>query len=151
MGNLSPMTIKVLGIDPGLTTGLALIEIKEKRPKLIEALISKDTSCFEWKWMLEDADVIVCEDFKVRPNKARKGAFDYSSMDTSQIIGSIKTLAKLLDKEIVLQPAAIKPVGFGFAHLEYTPGKKGIHIQDAAAHAMYYAVRHNLCLPSKLL
>lgn len=141
----------ILGIDPGGTTGIALLSIKDKKATLVEALESKDLSFIENNWLLIKADHIICEDFKVRPDMARKGSFDYNNMQTPQIIGSIKTLARLLEKEVVLQQPAIKPIGYGFAHLVYKAGKKGLHIQDAAAHAMYYAVKHNLCQPSKLL
>ena len=141
----------ILGIDPGRTTGLALISIHEKRATLVEALESKDMSFVENNWLLQKADYIVVEDFKVRPAKARQGAFDWQDMETPQVIGSIKTLAKLLGKTVILQQPAIKPIGYGFAHLKYVPGKKGLHIQDAAAHAMFYSVKNNLCLPSKLL
>lgn len=141
----------ILGIDPGRTTGLALLSINEKKATLVEALESKDLTAIDYNWLLKKADHIVCEDFKVRPLKARKGNFDWSNMETPKIIGSIQTLSKLLEKTVILQQPSLKPMGYGFAHLHYTAGKKGLHIQDAAAHAMYFAVKNNLCLPSKLL
>lgn len=145
------MTI-ILGIDPGKSTGLAMITIDDmKKPRLTEARVSYDVSAIEYNDWLKLADYIVVEDFKVRPGKARQGSFDWSSMETPKIIGSIQTLAKLLGKTVTLQQPTIKPMGYGFAHLNYVKGKQGTHIQDAAAHAMYFAVRKKLCLPSKLL
>lgn len=145
------MAILVLGIDPGESTGLALISITEKRPTLVEALVSKDTSAIEYNWLLKKADHIVVEDFKLRPREATQGDFNWSQMTTPKIIGSIQTLAKLLGKEVVLQQPSIKPMGYGYAMMKYTKGKKGTHYQDAAAHAMYYSVKNGLALPSTLL
>lgn len=144
------MALLILGIDPGRTTGLALLSINEKRATLVEAQESKDMTAIEYNWLLVKADYIICEDFKVRPMKARKGNFDWSDMETPRVLGSIRTLSKLLGKDVVLQQPTIKPMGYGFAHLHYIAGKKGLHIEDAAAHAMYFAVKNNLCLPSKL-
>lgn len=143
--------MKILGVDPGKSTGLAIIEITNKKPRLTEARVSKDTTCFEWKDWLSEVDHIVVEDFKVRPGKARRGAFDYQQMETPKVISAIETLARLLDKTVILQQPSVKPIGYGFAQLKYVPGKQGVHIQDAAAHAMYFAVKRQLCLPSKLL
>lgn len=144
--------MNILGIDPGKTTGLAVIIIDEnKKARLDLAKVSSDVTAIEYNNLLQNADIIVVEDFKVRPNKAKGGSFDWSPMETPKIIGSIETLAALLGKKVVLQQPTVKPMGYGFAHLEYVKGKPGTHIQDAAAHAMYYAVRHKLCLPSKLL
>lgn len=145
--------INILGIDPGKTTGLAVLLINEetKKATLDKAWTSSDVTAIDYNDDLKLADFIVVEDFKVRPNKAKGGSFDWSPMETPKIIGSIQTLAALLGKKVVLQQPTIKPMGYGFAHILYQKGKPGTHIQDAAAHAMYYAVRHKLALPSKLL
>jgi len=145
--------MKILGIDPGKTTGLAMIEInpETKKPRLIEARACMDVSGIEYNDWLKEADHIVVEDFKVRPQKAERGSFNWSQMETPKIIGSIQTLAKLLGKTIVLQQPSVKPMGYGYAHMVYVKGKQGTHIQDAAAHAMFFAVKKKLCLPSKLL
>lgn len=144
--------MNILGIDPGRTTGLAVLLIDEnKKARLNKAWTSLDVTAVEYYDYIKAADIIIVEDFKVRPNKAKKGSFDWSPMETPKIIGSIQTLAALIEKEVVLQQPTVKPMGYGFAHLKYIKGKPGTHIQDAAAHAMYYAVKHKLALPSKLL
>lgn len=140
-----------LGIDPGGTTGLALISVNNKIPTLVEVLESKDVKGIEFNWLIKKADLLIVENFKVRPAKARKGNFDWSDMETPRVIGSIQTLAQLSDKTVVLQEPSIKPMGYGYAHMKYVPGKKGLHIQDAAAHAMYYLVKNALALPAVLL
>jgi hypothetical protein len=145
--------VNILGIDPGKTTGLAviIIDLETKKARIDHAGVSTDITAIEYRDLIENADVIVVEDFKVRPNKAKGGSFDWSPMETPKVIGSIQTLAALIEKKVVLQQPTVKPMGYGFANMKYVKGKPGTHIQDAAAHAMYYAVRHKLCLPSKLL
>jgi hypothetical protein len=145
--------VNILGIDPGKTTGLAviIIDLETKKARIDHAGVSMDITAIEYRDLIENADVIVVEDFKVRPNKAKGGSFDWSPMETPKVIGSIQTLAALIEKKVVLQQPTVKPMGYGFANMKYVKGKPGTHIQDAAAHAMYYAVRHKLCLPSKLL
>jgi len=143
--------VNILGIDPGRTTGLAVLIIENKKATLDAAWTSDDLTAIEYNDFLKAADIIVVEDFKVRPGKAKAGSFDWSQMETPKIIGSIQTLAALIGKSVVLQQPTIKPMGYGFAHMIYVKGKPGTHIQDAAAHAMYYAVKHSLCSPSKLL
>jgi len=144
--------IKILGIDPGRNTGLAFIFIDDnKKPRLDRARVSKDLTAVEYNDWINEADYIVVEDFLVRPAKAKVGSFDWSPMETPKVIGSITTLANLAGKTIHLQQPTIKPVGYGFAQVKYQKGKKGLHIQDAAAHAMYFAVKQNLALPGKLL
>lgn len=145
--------MNILGIDPGKTTGLAVIIVNEetKKARIDLAETSSDLTAIEYNHLLQAADYIVVEDFKVRPNKAKKGSFDWSQMETPKIIGSIQTLAALIGKKVTLQQPTIKPMGYGFAHMIYVKGKPGTHIQDAAAHAMYFAVKRGYALPSKLL
>lgn len=141
----------ILGIDPGKTTGLALIEFDPETRKLVPLGIqeSKDMEGIEWKDWVERADVVVVENFLVRPKKARQGAFDWDPMYAPRVVGSVKTLAKLYGKQLVSQEPAIKPVGYGFANQTYLPGKKGQHCQDAIAHAVFYAVKRLNALPVK--
>lgn len=145
--------IKILGIDPGISTGLAMIHVDDKKMRLENAKVSEDQTAMDYYDWIKEADIVVVEDFLVRPKKAQQGAFDNSRMITVKIIGAISTLARINGKEIVLQPSSIKPIGYGFAKMKYFPGKRAehIHTTDAAAHVAYYAVRQNLALPGKLL
>jgi hypothetical protein len=63
-------------------------------------------------------------------------------MITPQVIGSLTTLCKALERKApVKQQPSIKPVGYAFAGMKYLAGKQGTHWQDALAHAVYYAVK----------
>ena len=137
----------ILGIDPGKTTGLALISVEGKKISLFGTRESRDQTCLDYFDWIKESNVVVCENFLNRPAKTKSGAFDWSNNLTSQIIGSIKTLAALEEKVFHLQEPAIKPVGYGFANLKYVAGKSGTHQKDALAHAVFYAVTKLHALP----
>lgn len=143
------MVIKLLGIDPGKTTGYARLDIDEdKQLKLGLFGITKDMTLVDIKKHVEEADIIIYEGWWTRPDKARGGAFDYKSMHAPEVIGSLLTLCKLLQKErIVKQQPSQRVPGYGFVGLVYKAGARGTHWQDALAHAGYYAVTKLQALP----
>ena len=142
--------VVLLGIDPGKTTGWAIAELNldTKVIKPTDFGDSTDPTGLELFDKMKEADYIIVESFLVDPRFARSGAFDYDSMIAPQVIGSLKTLAAQLKKEIVMQPASVKPVGYGFLGKKYKKGKKGMHRWDALAHVYYYAVKHLQALPN---
>ena len=139
--------MKILGIDPGKTTGLALLEMENKKLTILSIRESKDETAVDFLPWIDESDVIVLEAFLLRPNNARTGSFDWSDMVAPRVIGSVTTLATLRQKELVIQQPSIKPVGFAWANLTYKKGRKGTHQQDAVAHAVYYAVTHYHATP----
>ncbi len=119
-----------------------MIEVAGKKITLKTVRESKELSCSDYLDLLVLADVIVVENFLVRPGKARQGSFDWDPMVGPQVIGAINAQLSNLKKKAVFQEPAIKPVGYGWSNQRYVKGKKGLHIQDAVAHAVYYAVKH---------
>jgi hypothetical protein len=140
--------MKYLGIDPGGTTGLALIEVVDKKMNILKLLKSKDPKLNDVRGLFDEADLVVCEDWRTRPREAQKGAFDYSPMNTVKLIGVIEERCLTLKKELVLQQPAIKPIGYSYANLNYKKGKQGMHIYDAVAHVAFYLVTHQLARPA---
>lgn len=136
-----------LGIDPGKTTGLALIRVENKIPTLMTVRESKNPTLSQDRDLFELADLVIMEDWKTRPKKAMLGAFNYDPMITPRVIGAAELMSELCSCKVVMQQPAIKPVGYGYANLKYVPGKKGLHIQDAIAHVMYYLVSRSLSRP----
>lgn len=146
--------MRVLGIDPGKTTGYALIHVKDKT-------INPPTKPEDFGWdkggtvdnveriIEEGVDLVVMEDFKVRPDMAKKGHLNFDSMPAPQVIGVVRYLCSKYGVNLVLQPAAIKPVGYGFANMKYVKGKANMHWQDAYCHAVYYVVKNQLARPVK--
>jgi hypothetical protein len=116
--------MKLLCLDPGKTTGVAVLEINDKKPHPIYLDETKDVTLTDIAELFRAADIVAAT-----------------------------TLSKLYGVDLVMQSPAIKPTGYGFANLKYVRGKQGVHIQDAVAHGMYYAVKHQLCGPvsTKLL
>jgi hypothetical protein len=138
----------VLGIDPGFSTGYACIEIVEKRVKLIDAGVIKGIpNLKDLMPLIERADFLVIEDFFVRPQDAHK--LTYQELPAPEAIGVLKFLAETVDHppKIQMQSPSTKPVGYGWSGQKYQKGKKGLHSQDAFAHAVYYAVKNSLALP----
>ena len=132
--------MKILGIDPGKSTGWAIIEITNKEIKPVDQGVEKEGEVRHIHTLIEQVDIVVCEDFKLRPDKARRGVFDYSSMIAPQVIGKIELLCDITGTTLAKQQPSVKPVAYGFSGLKYVPGKKGAHWQDAYSHAVYYAV-----------
>lgn len=146
-------TIKLLGIDPGKTTGWAQAEL-DVATRVIKPLNfgdSTDPTGLELLEMMKESDYIIVENFLVDPRYARSGAFDYDSMIAPQVIGSIRTLAAQIGKEnqIAMQPSSVKPVGYAWLGKKYKKGKKGMHRWDALAHIYYYAVKNLRALPNQ--
>jgi hypothetical protein len=134
--------VKILAIDPGKTTGWAEINVEDQVISLGIFGNTKDTTLVELIPNIKEADVVVCEAWLTRPKNLQRGAFDWDPMITPQVIGSLTTLCKALERKApVKQQPSIKPVGYAFAGMKYLAGKQGTHWQDALAHAVYYAVK----------
>ena len=138
----------ILGVDPGKNTGWALISLDDRKiTPTGKQGVDKNESITSIQNMIGEVDIVVCEDFLVRPNKARQGNFDYNNMVAPRVIGKIELLCEITGTTLVKQPASVKPPAYGVANLKYVPGKKGQHWQDAYAHACYYAVKKENALP----
>lgn len=140
--------MRLLGVDPGKNTGYAVITIEDRQIKATgEFGIDKNESVDSLKLLIPTADIVVVEDFLIRPDKARKGNFDYNNMVAPRVIGKIEMLCEISQIPLRKQPASVKPPAYGMANMKYVPGKKGTHWQDAFAHACYYAVKNLNALP----
>ena len=139
----------ILGVDPGKNTGWALIRLEGKKivPTGLQGVDGNEKISSIQKIVVEGVDLVVIEDFLIRPDKARKGNFDYNNMVAPRVIGKVELLCELNETRLEKQPASVKPPAYGIANMKYVPGKKGQHWQDAYAHACYYAVKHLDALP----
>jgi hypothetical protein len=140
---------KVLGLDPGVTTGYGIMTMNEetKRISVVEFGTTKDQTLEEIGRLFHDVNLVVSESFLVRPPNARKGAFDWDPLQVIQVIGAMKLQCRLAGLQFVEQSASIKPVGYGFLRQKYVKGKKDMHMWDALAHAAFYLVRHKGAKP----
>lgn len=136
----------IIGVDPGKTTGWAVFT----EGGLKQVGESKGTKNFiAWlsEWAIPESILWVVEDYKVRPAKMQGGfQHNWSNVQPARIIGMIEYVSTVYEHGFVLQQPSIKPVGYGQMGGNYKKGKKGMHMQDAAAHVVYY-VNKNKPLP----
>ena len=133
--------VKLVGIDPGGTTGWAIIYVEDKKISLGLFGTTKDPQLLDIKEHLADADIVIYEGFWIRPRMAHAGSFDWSQMSTPQVIGSLLVLCRELGIQTIKQQPSQKVPGYGLAKMKYVKGKQGQHWQDALAHAVFYAVK----------
>lgn len=124
--------MRILGIDPGGTTGWAILE--DDQPVEIGTVKSPDFYKQMPEILAKNIDVCVTEDFIIRPEWGNR----WKKTDTPKMIGAIRLICEEMNLRFVLQQPSIKPVGYGWAGMVYVKGKKGTHIQDAIAHARYF-------------
>ncbi len=139
----------ILGLDPGKSTGYALIEVVDRNIALKDFGVEKNEQVSKISDLISQSDLVICEDFKLRPEMARAGSLDYDNMVASRVIGKIELLCDLSKTKMVKQQPSLKPVAYGFAGMRYVKGKKNMHWQDAFAHAVYYSVKNQLASPVK--
>src|SRR4051812_36237353 len=100
-----------LGVDPGDTTGVALISLLEvgATPKIeYTGQLNVDEFLHFLHENVHRIKVIVCEDFTLFKHKATGQSG--SKMPSSQIIGMLKLFALEHHIRLIMQPAAIKPM-----------------------------------------
>lgn len=134
--------MKLLSLDPGLSTGWAYFEdskitgfgiLKITKPGFKEL--------YEWLDNLPKFDQIVSESYIIK--NYGEGGFDhnFNTGDTLQIIGAIKAHAARTDTPIKEQSRTIKKIGSGWAFGKPYVKKSNQHDTDAIIHGVYYLVK----------
>lgn len=128
---------KILSLDPGGTTGYAIVEATDTGVSLLEAgQIPEDLKGFI-KWYdtrgRRDWDVVVCESFILRPS------VKFPDLSPVYIIGALEALEAPWEKEITYQAPSSKPLcnDDTLKRLEFYQVGKG-HANDAIRHAIIY-------------
>ena len=141
--------MKVLAMDPGGTTGWALIDDNI----LTHAGEVKDTEFYEWLRELSPVgiDALVIEDYKIRPEQlVGKYQHTWSSGQTLRFIGALVYWGVQHGVVTALQLPAIKPVASGLTGLPYVKGKRNQHSIDAALHGFFYLIHTHKVNPALL-
>lgn len=137
--------MRILGLDPGGTTGWAIIEYDDSSVKLIDkGQIEGSLKGFlHYNWsdlIFRDFDMIVCESFTLR-----EGVYG-ADLSPVYIIGALEALYP--QTEIIYQEPKLKPLcdndrlkTMGL----YTAGQG--HAMDAVRHAIIY-LRNKKHLPT---
>ncbi len=81
---------------------------------------------------------IVCEDFRIYPEKAK--ALSWDPVRTARLIGAVTMLSRIFHLQFHLQPAAIKPEAeaLGAEEYYYRPLHENRHQNDAIQHFVYF-------------
>lgn len=148
--NLHP---HIIGIDPGgehvgwahFTDGRGVV-VCERTPQGAENVLDDTIAELQRRGEGEDLLVII-EEFRLYPDKAR--SLIGSDMATSQLIGSLRYIARRSGVPVILQPAGIKlPTEAqmrrrGITHRAVLE-KQGGHAKDAETHVWHHLLRNNL-------
>ncbi len=139
--------MKILGIDPGMTTGWAVAKVHE--PDHFEWIVISDPLGIkyrdfnEWLWKtVPKVDLVICEDYVLNPKvkKWTAAATMYNPLLTKGLVGRIEIACWHFEKKLILQEAHIKPFGFTLNKIRYPnkPSDPMRHHYDAKAHIRYY-------------
>lgn len=134
--------IEYMAFDPGNTTGMAFFYADGTLAR--KGQLDFDTMLGFLSFLhnhLEGKTVIV-EDFKLLPGKAQQMSSKHSqSLETSQILGAIKLMAKIGSHRLIVQPPShLKPVqGWLDFNIE-SEGHAKSHWKSAYCHGMFYLI-----------
>lgn len=134
----------VLGIDPGITSGFALatVNIQKQSVSFIPSWEVPIGDFSSWLKQYKDVEVIVVEDFVLRPDKKtefmNKG---FTSLETAKLVGRVEQFCFEHDIKRFLAQASDKAFAYKLIGETYVKGKKGMHKLDAKAHARHYVRR----------
>jgi len=121
--------LKIIGIDPGITTGLALVKAN-LGSRTYEFLNGKEFNLYyelDSYFKIKHPDLIIIEDFEIQTTKA----VIKPSIET---IGVVKYLGYVLGIKILLQSPSIVYRYFE----ELNNLKKSKHIKCALSHIIFY-------------
>lgn len=146
-GSKSSKTLwKVMGYDPGHTTGVAMATVTlEPKPKIrwaTRSIPEKTLQAF-LRDNTHKADFVVCEIFAINPTVKQWNATRNTSNDllVANMFGWIQHSAFLAGIPFLGVRPAEKPMGYKKAGLKYVKGKSGTHEWDAMAHVANFISR----------
>lgn len=126
--------LRVLAIDPGQRTGVALLEVLDNTAPILLAYeeIRGGVLGFEQWWTTHpDYDVLVCEDYI-----PRAGVPQRNSSDPQRIIGFLRPFTPVLQspsgRKKAVSDAVLKRLGL------YLPGEPLRNAREAVRHAVWW-------------
>lgn len=137
-------TVALLGLDPGLTSGLAvaLVNLQTKEiewPLLTSCPISSFSETIQQLFDEYVFDYIVCEDFTLRPDKRSEFLNQgFTSLETAKLVGRVEQFCFTNGIVCSTPQASDKPFAYKLIGMTYVKGKKNMHKWDAKAHARLF-------------
>ena len=127
---------QILGLDPGGTTGVALVSFQNQTMALWT--VEKWHSLEEVFGRLGPGDIVVAESFRLYPGMGRR--LVWNDLVAAQVFGVIVYLAKQAGVDIVAQPAAMaKRIALVPRHKDLVGVSK--HAKEALRHVIAFAKR----------
>lgn len=129
-----------LSFDPGETSGWAKFnehgDLEDKGQESFETL------CRFLDAYSEPVKIVICEDFRIRRNKAKK--FIGNRMETIQALGAIRAFAMRHNAEFILQDSGIKTIAERWTGVKPQGPHAQSHWVDAFSHGAYYLIREGI-------
>lgn len=130
----------ITSVDPGETAGVVQAT---QTPKGAVVTWAGEVHWDDWAtwWdIVEQSALIICENFRIRPAKARH--MGGSQVPTIRLIGALQCLASLTDKKFILsEPASKTFYDRGRLKEEMNFEHRSQHVRDAASHLFWYLRR----------
>jgi hypothetical protein len=135
----SKTNMRLLAVDPGVTTGYVIIDITDLKNPIIEEQgnLRGIESCVE-ELLKKDFDFAVCEDFRLRVQAAKEVAVNDPELHSTQIKALLKW--ELKDK-ITIQNPSQRLSTHRMQKLFNVKRFSTKHIADAARHGGAYIVK----------
>ena len=141
----------VLGVDPGKTTGWAVIDIENGVPLKTEQTTGNEaTSDFLYQLLHEfpptayEFVTVIMEDYRIFGHKAKQHIG--SNVPAAQVIGIVEHQARQWGVPIVKQPANILPMAQRLTGVKMPGTHAKSHWVSAYLHACYWLIKNNLML-----
>lgn len=132
--------MRVVGIDPGMTTGCVAVE---KPWRVVDvAQVCSDTDLINWLNNMRP-DKVVAESFRLYPWLAK--SLSYSNMPAAEALGVIKLWCSKRGTPLTLYPASsLKTVSDTLLRAcgLWAPTKGAQHARDAARHVLLWAIKN---------
>ena len=122
----------ILAIDPGEVSGFAFLNMEGILADMGQIKLPSLNAFLD---SLVDIEVMVIENFRVRPNTN----FTWSDHPTIQVIGALKYRAHQLGCRVVLQEPSVKSIGAKWNGTPIPKDHSISHLVEAYAHGTYYS------------
>ena len=130
------MLVRVISLDPGVTTGYCIADLEDNFVSLDPCQDELDHRGIYDALLESRPDYIVCEDFEYRPGQAR----DYVVLVSLEYIGIVRLFAAVAEAKLSMQKASEGKGYFTNDKLkELGVYKRGVpHGMDALRHMMHW-------------
>lgn len=140
--------MRVVGIDPGVSTGFFTADFEDGilKPFAVDVTRSQAEAEKMFRTLAETVkpDVWVIEDYVINPKNSKGHVYSHRHTNDLgvplRLIGSATAEAQRQGAKVQMQLATAKPAGYGWMGKKYVRGKKEQHALDAKAHVVYYLV-----------